>query len=147
MQPNTGIIDRTIRAFMGMGLFAIGAFSGIGWLFALCAILGTVLIVMSLVGFCPFYVVINKYKPVKPVLTPAEQRHGVTLKKSHKQGALNTTARIAGRQGSDIRFANRSETAEQRHARLETAEQRHARLETADARRAKHRESYSPDED
>lgn len=132
-----GVIDRTIRAFMGMGLFAIGAFSGIGWLFALSAMLGTVLIAMSLVGFCPLYVVIKKYKPVKPVLTPAEQRHGVTLKASRtlaRSAARNATARVAAQQGADKRFANRTETAEQRHARLESA----------DARRAIHREGLAP---
>ncbi len=56
MQLNEGVIDRAIRIALGFGLIALVFF---GPKTAWFGVLGLVLLVTGLVGFCPLYRVIG----------------------------------------------------------------------------------------
>lgn len=56
MKKNMGQLDRGLRLIGGLGLGALGQFALNGWLGASAIVLGLVLIVTGLVGFCPGYV-------------------------------------------------------------------------------------------
>lgn len=60
MKPNVGKTDRLLRLLLGLGLAALSLFSGLPvfaepiWFWAALG-LGTVLIITSVVRFCPLY--------------------------------------------------------------------------------------------
>lgn len=58
MSSNVGIIDRVIRALLGLALIAaalLGVFPNMALLFWAAIVVGLVLIVTALAGFCPLY--------------------------------------------------------------------------------------------
>lgn len=75
MKTNTGMYDRIVRVFIGMGIFGGAVASGIVWLIPIGMIVGLVLIVTGFIGYCPMYTVMRKYIPTAPEQTPAERRH------------------------------------------------------------------------
>ena len=56
MKLNEGSVDRIIRVIVGIAVLALGLFGGIGgWLLWVAYILGTILLITGIVGFCPLY--------------------------------------------------------------------------------------------
>jgi uncharacterized membrane protein len=52
MFQNMGIIDRTIRAIVGIALVIIGLITGLWWLYIIAA----VFLITSALGICPLYI-------------------------------------------------------------------------------------------
>ena len=56
MKLNEGSVDRIIRVIVGIAVLALGLFGGIGgWLLWVAYILGAILLITGIVGFCPLY--------------------------------------------------------------------------------------------
>ncbi|MFW3147035.1 MAG: DUF2892 domain-containing protein [Thermoplasmatota archaeon] len=51
MLRNMGMIDRSVRALVGLALVIIGVISGLWWLYIIAAIM----LLTSAVGICPLY--------------------------------------------------------------------------------------------
>jgi hypothetical protein len=60
MKFNEGTVDRIIRVIVGIALLAFGLFGGIsGWLLWVVYILGAILLVTGIAGFCPLYALLK----------------------------------------------------------------------------------------
>ncbi len=55
MKLNEGTIDRVIRGVVGVILLGLGIFALHGWLAIVIDVLGAILLVTGVVGFCPLY--------------------------------------------------------------------------------------------
>jgi hypothetical protein len=100
MKQNMVMLDRVIRVFVGIGIFGGAAASGIPWLIALGIIIGLIPIVTGFFGFCPAYILLKRYLPEKPVLSPAEKRHGTRSLRSLDERKLSDYS------GSEARMAS-----------------------------------------
>lgn len=60
MKPNESLLDRSLRAVLGILLIAAWAFGFIQGIWAiLLGLLGGVLLVTAIVGFCPLYALLG----------------------------------------------------------------------------------------
>lgn len=60
MRANEGSVDRYLRFAAALVLFAVALmFPHLGWLNPLLWVVGTVLVVTSIVGFCPLYMLLG----------------------------------------------------------------------------------------
>jgi hypothetical protein len=60
MKRNVGQTDRIIRVIVGIALLALGFFGNIsGWLGWVLMILGAILLVTGIIGFCPIYALLK----------------------------------------------------------------------------------------
>ncbi|KAF0107617.1 MAG: hypothetical protein FD146_1651 [Anaerolineaceae bacterium] len=61
MKINEGPIDRIIRVIVGIALLALALFGfvGGGWLLWVVSILGAILLVTGIVGFCGLYALLK----------------------------------------------------------------------------------------
>jgi len=58
MKINEGKTDRIIRVIVGIVLLALGLFGVVGgWLMWAAYIVGAILVITGIVGFCPLYAI------------------------------------------------------------------------------------------
>ena len=66
MNPNVGMIDRSLRIFAGVLLIALAALGKIGW----WGYLGVIPLATGVFRFCPAYTILG----VRTCSTPAEKK-------------------------------------------------------------------------
>ncbi len=84
---NLGKVDRRVRAGVGALILLIAFFAGIDQVPVqnVVGIIGSVVLLTALIGFCPFYFVFRhstKEKPIKPAKSKAQKT--VTLHQLYK---------------------------------------------------------------
>ncbi|MGB9719634.1 MAG: YgaP family membrane protein [Candidatus Anstonellales archaeon] len=95
MKQNVGILDQTLRIVVGIFLIVLGFYYGNNWILY---IVGVVVLVTGILGYCPIYEILNMSTVQKgELLAKQEIRMGMGQKTKAKKPAGRTRKKPRGK--------------------------------------------------